>query len=143
MNHQEKIDLLNRLLESEFTGLECYRTHASAISEPEIAEGVKSIIPVEHAHAVALTTRISELGGIPAKAGGAASTRGRDLAAASKQQGTKAMLKVELELEQEAIKEYAVGVADIVDDPITVDMLEEQLLDEMRHAKWLKQKLLA
>ena len=30
MNYQDKIDLLNRLLESEFTGLECYRTHASS-----------------------------------------------------------------------------------------------------------------
>ncbi len=51
------------------------------------------------------------------------------------------MLKVELQLEQEAIKDYAVAVADIVDDMITVEMLEEQLLDEMRHAKWLKQQL--
>lgn len=142
MNNQDKIDLLNRLLESEFTGLECYRTHASEISEPEIAEGIRAIIPVEHAHAVSLTTRISELGGLPARPGGAASVRGRELAAMSRQQGTQAMLKVELELEQEAIKEYAVAVADIVDDAITVEMLEEQLLDEMRHAKWLKQQLI-
>jgi bacterioferritin (cytochrome b1) len=63
------------------------------------------------------------------------------LAAASRQQGTQAMLKVELKLEQQAIKEYAEAVADIVDDMITVEMLEEQLLDEMRHAKWLKQQL--
>ena len=52
------------------------------------------------------------------------------------------MLKVELELEQQAIKEYAAAVADIVDDMITVEMLEEQLLDEMRHAKWLKQQII-
>jgi len=142
MNNQNKIDLLNRLLESEFTGLECYRTHASAISEPEIAEGIRAIIPVEHAHAVALTTRISELGGDPAKPGGSASIKGRELASMSRQQGTLAMLKVELKLEQEAIKEYAVAVADIVDDMITVEMLEEQLLDEMRHAKWLKQQII-
>jgi len=143
MNYQDKIDLLNRLLESEFTGLECYRTHAAAISEPEIAEGVQAIIPVEHAHAVSLTTRISELGGVPAKAGGSASVKGRELATASRAQGTQAMLRTELKLEQEAIKEYAVAVADIVDDMITVEMLEEQLLDEMRHAKWLKQQLFA
>lgn len=141
MNHQDKIELLNRLLESEFMALECYRTHAAAISEPEIAEGVTSIIPVEHAHAVSLTTRISELGGLPARPGGPASARGKELAARSQQQGTLAMLKVELELEQEAIKEYAAAVADIVDDEITVEMLEEQLLDEMRHAKWLKQQI--
>jgi bacterioferritin (cytochrome b1) len=142
MNYQEKIELLNRLLESEFTALECYRTHAAAISEPEIAEGITAIIPVEHAHAVSLTTRISELGGNPSRPGGPASVKGRELATTSRQQGTEAMLKVELELEQEAIKEYAAVVADIEDDITTVEMLEEQLLDEMRHAKWLKQQLL-
>ncbi len=141
MNYQDKLELLNRLLESEFMALECYRTHAAAISEPEIAEGVTAIIPVEHAHAVSLTTRISELGGNPTRPGGPASIRGRELAARSQQQGTLAMLKVELELEQGAIKEYAAAVADIVDDEITVEMLEEQLLDEMRHAKWLKQQI--
>ena len=67
---------------------------------------------------------------------------GRELAAMSRQQGTQAMLKVELGLEQEAIKEYAQAVADIVDDPVTVEMLEEQLLDEMQHAKWLKQQII-
>ncbi len=142
MSPEDKIDLLNHLLESEFTALECYRTHASAISEPEIADGVKAIIPVEHAHAVALTTRISELGGSPVRPGGEASMLGRELAAMSRQQGTQAMLKVELGLEQEAIKEYAQAVADIVDDPVTVEMLEEQLLDEMQHAKWLKQQII-
>jgi bacterioferritin (cytochrome b1) len=33
-------------------------------------------------------------------------------------------------------------VAGIVDDMVTLEMLEEPLFDEMRHAKWLKQKIL-
>ncbi len=33
-------------------------------------------------------------------------------------------------------------MAEIVDDMVPSEMLEEQLSDEMRHAKWLKQKIL-
>ncbi len=141
MNSRETIDVLNRLLEAELMALEYYRIHAEAITEPEIAEGVRSIIPAEHTHAVSLTTRIYELGGEPVSPGGPASADGRQMGEESKNQGTLAMLKLELQQEQRAIKEYAVPVADITDDIETLEMLEEQLFDEMRHAKWLKQRI--
>ncbi len=141
MNSREIIDLLNRLLEAELMALEYYRIHADAIAEPEIVEGVKGIIPAEHAHAVSLTTRIYELGGEPVSPGGPASASGRQMGEASKNQGTLAMLKLELQQEQQAIKDYAAPVADITDDIETLEMLEEQLFDEMRHAKWLKQRI--
>jgi bacterioferritin (cytochrome b1) len=141
MNSRETIDLLNSLLEAELVALEYYRIHAAVIAEPEIAEGVKGIIPAEHAHAVALTTRIYELGGAPVRPGGAASDRGKQIGEESKNQGTLAMLKLELQEEQQAIKDYAISVADIMDDIETLEILEEQLFDEMRHAKWLKQRI--
>jgi bacterioferritin (cytochrome b1) len=46
-----------------------------------------------------------------------------------------------MQREQQAIKDYSIPVADIIDDMITLEMLEEQLFDEMRHAKWLKQRI--
>ena len=52
------------------------------------------------------------------------------------------MLRLELENEQQAIKDYAIPLAEILDDFETIEMLEEQLFDEMRHAKWLKKKIL-
>ena len=67
---------------------------------------------------------------------------GRKIADESKKLGTMGMLKMELQNEQQAIKDYAIPVADILDDIDTIEMLEEQLFDEMRHAKWLKQKIL-
>jgi bacterioferritin (cytochrome b1) len=60
----------------------------------------------------------------------------------SRKMGTLGMLKMEMAQEQNAIRDYAMPVADIVDDMETLEMLEEQLLDEMRHAKWLKRKIL-
>jgi bacterioferritin (cytochrome b1) len=141
MNSQTLIDVLNRLLEAELNALEYYRIHADAIPEEEIAEGVRAIIPAEHGHALNLTRRIRDLGGEPVQPGGKATREGREIGEKSRAEGTMAMLKLELEREQQGIKDYAVSVADILDDFVTLEMLEEQLLDEMRHAKWLKQKI--
>ncbi len=142
MNSAKLINVLNRLLEAELMALEFYHIHAEAIPEGEIAEGVSSILPAEQAHAASLTARITELGGVPVRAGGPASAKGREMGEVSKNHGTMAMLKLELEQEQIAIKDYAVAVADLLDDMETLEMLEEQLFDEMRHAKWLKQVLM-
>ncbi|MBI4963425.1 MAG: hypothetical protein HY913_09115 [Desulfomonile tiedjei] len=142
MNPEDLIRRLNKLLEGELMALEYYRIHADAIPEEEIVAGVRAIIPAEHAHAVSLTTRIIELGGMPVQPGGEASAKGREMGQISKGQGTPAMVKLELEGEQNAIKAYAEMVADVEGDLITLEMLEEQLFDEMRHAKWLKQRVL-
>lgn len=61
---------------------------------------------------------------------------------ATKAQGILAMLKLELEQEQLAIKDYAITLAAVSTDMETLDLLEEHLFDEMRHAKWLKQTLM-
>lgn len=51
------------------------------------------------------------------------------------------MLRLEMQRERQAIKDYCISVADIIDDMITLEMLEEHLFDEMRHAQWLKQRI--
>lgn len=142
MNSQTIIDILNGLLETELMALEYYRIHAEAIPEKDIAEGVKGILPAEENHAITLAKRIRELGGVPVEPGGPATTRGREMGEESKGQGTLRMLRLEMQQEQQAIKDCCIPVADIVDDMITLEMIEEQLLDEMRHAKWLKQRIL-
>jgi bacterioferritin (cytochrome b1) len=142
MNTKTMIDILNHLLEAEWMALEAYRIHAGAIAEKEIADGIKAIIPAESSHALNLSARIRDLGGVPMPSEGPAKQRGREMGEESKKKGTLGMLKQELEQEQNAIKDYATPVAEIVDDLVTLEMLEEQLLDEMRHAKWLKQRIL-
>ena len=143
MDTQAIIEVLNRLLEAELMALEYYRIHADAIAEKEIAGGVKAIIPAEDSHALNLSARIQALGGVPAASPEDARRRGREMGEESRKKGTLGMLKQEMAQEQNAIKDYAIPVADIVDDIETLEMLEEQLLDEMRHAKWLKQQILA
>ncbi|NIN00568.1 MAG: hypothetical protein GTO24_21530 [candidate division Zixibacteria bacterium] len=142
MNSQEILDTLNRLLEAELAALEYYRIHAEAIQEKEIADGVRGILPAEESHAITLARRIRELGGVPIEPGGPSAVRGKEMGEKSRGQGTLGMLKLEMEQEQQAIRDYSAPVADIVDDMVTLEMLEEQLFDEMRHAKWLKQRIL-
>jgi bacterioferritin (cytochrome b1) len=142
MNRESVILELNRLLEGELMALEYYRIHAEAITDEQVAAGIISIIPAEHAHAVTLTTRIAELGGTAIRPGGEASLKGRHMGEASKAQGMLAMVKLELEQEQQAIRDYATTLAAVADDMVTLDLLEEHLFDEMRHAKWLKQTLI-
>jgi bacterioferritin (cytochrome b1) len=142
MDSKAKIDILNNLLEAEIAAVEYYRIHAASIAEKDIAEGIRAIIPAEKSHAINLTKRIRELGGEPVDPSGDAVQVGKKMGAESKNQGTIGMLRLELENEQQAIKDYANPVAEILDDFETIEMLEEQLFDEMRHAKWLKKKIL-
>ena len=142
MDSKAKIEILNNLLEAEIAAVEYYRIHAASIAEKDIAEGIRGIIPAEKSHAINLTKRIRELGGEPADPSGDAVQVGKKMGEESKKQGTSGMLRLELENEQQAIKDYANPVAEIFDDFETIEMLEEQLFDEMRHAKWLKKKIL-
>ena len=56
--------------------------------------------------------------------------------------GTGDMLRLELAEEQKAILDYAEAIAHIMDDERTLDLLEEHLLDEIRHSRWMKARIL-
>jgi bacterioferritin (cytochrome b1) len=142
MDSKIKIEVLNRLLEAELSAIEYYQIHAESIAEKDIAEGIRAIVPAEESHAINLSERIRGLGGEPIDASGNAVRVGKQMGEESKKQGTMGMLSMELENEQQAIKNYAIPVDEILDDMETIEMLEEQLFDEMRHAKWLKKKIL-
>lgn len=142
MTREEIIVALNKALTVELGAVEMYSIHTRAIQRPDIAQGVAAIMDVERNHARNLTARIRELGGEPVEPGGAATVAGRAAGAASAAGRIAEMLRMELSEEQNAIKHYAVVIADIMDDPTTVDMLEEHILDEMQHARWMKARIL-
>ena len=143
LSKEQIIEALNRDLTAELSAVEMYGAHAKAIAEDAIVQGVRAILSVEEGHAQELTKRIKELGGEPAQPGGAATIAGRAVGAASAQASTAEMLKLELGEEQQAITNYSAQIADIVDDNDTVTLLEENLHDEMEHARWLKAQIRA
>lgn len=142
MTRRQIIAALNNALNAELGATEMYAAHAAAIQEPGIAQAVRAIRDVEQGHARALAERIRTLGGEPVAPGGTATVAGRAAGAVTAQMGTVDMLRLELAEEQKAIVDYAAAIAHIMDDERTLNLLEEHLLDEIRHSRWIKARIL-
>ena len=143
MDREQIIAALNKNLRAELSAVEMYSAHARAIPEDAIAQGVRAIAAVEQRHARDLAARIQALGGSPVEPGGVETVVGRAAGAASAQASTGEMLRLELAEEQQAIKDYAVEIAEIMDDEETLDMLQENLNDEIQHSRWMKAHIAA
>ena len=143
MDRTQIIEVLNDDLRAEISAVEIYAAHAKAIPEDAIATGVRAILAVEQRHACDLAARIRTLGGTPAKPSGAETIAGRAAGAATAQATTVKMLHLELAEEQQAIKDYATHIAEIMEDEETLDLLEEHLADEIQHSRWLKAQIAA
>jgi bacterioferritin (cytochrome b1) len=141
MDRTEIIEALNKDLRAELSAVEVYAAHAKAIPQDTIAQGVRAILNVEQRHARDLAARIRALGGTPNEPGGAETVAGRAVGMGTAQASTVEMLHLELAEEQQAIKDYATQIAEIMDDNKTLDLLEEHLVDEMQHARWLKAQI--
>jgi bacterioferritin (cytochrome b1) len=137
MDRSQVIEALNHDLRAELRAVGMYVTHVGAIPQRAIARGVQAIVDVEQRHARDLAARIRSLGGTPAEASSPAVVAGRA------QSSTVDMLRLELDEEQQAIRDYAAQIAEIMDDEKTLDLLEEHLADEIRHARWLKVQIAA
>lgn len=140
MDHEQIIEALKDNLRAELSAVEMYSVHARAITEDAIAQGVRAIAMVEQRHARDLAARIKDLGGTPVEPGGVETVAGR---AAGAQVSSLEMLRLELAEEQQAIKSYAVEIAEIMDDEETLDMLQENLNDEIQHSRWMKAHIAA
>jgi bacterioferritin len=143
MDRTQIIKALNKDLRAELSAVEMYAAHAEAISQDAIAQGVRAIMAVEQRHARDLAARIKALGGTPVEPGGVETIVGRSIGVASAQASTAEMLRLELAEEQQAIKDYAAQIAEIMNDEETLDLLEENLADEMQHARWFKAQIAA
>jgi bacterioferritin (cytochrome b1) len=143
MDRTQVIETLNKDLRAELSAVEMYAAHAKAIPQDAIAQGVRAIMAVEQRHARDLVARIKALGGTPTEPGGAETVVGRAAGAVSAQASTAEMLRLELAEEQQAIKDYATQIAEIVDDDETLDLLEEHLNDEIQHSRWFKAQIKA
>jgi len=141
MEREQVIHALNQNLRAELSAVEMYSAHAEAISEDAVAEGVRAIMQVECRHARDLARRIRALGGSPVEPGGAETLAGRAAGAVTAQGSTVQMLWLQLAEEQQAIKDYAAEIADIMDDAETLDLLQENLNDEIEHSRWMKEQL--
>ncbi|MGD2205424.1 MAG: ferritin-like domain-containing protein [Anaerolineae bacterium] len=123
---------LNEALLAEQQAVLDYDAHAQASDRTDIREALTTLRDVEREHALRLAVRITALGGTPVSQAAEPQPVGDTLAA---------QLTRDLESEQWAIVEYARLVAGILHDTETTDLMTELLMDEIRHARWLKTTL--
>lgn len=119
-------------LRAEYRAVADYGAHAQATDRPEVRQAFETLCDVEREHAMRLQARISALGGTAVDQALETQPMGDTLAA---------WLAQDLQAEQWAVVEYARLVAGIVDDDETAELMTELLLDEIRHAGWLKATL--
>jgi bacterioferritin (cytochrome b1) len=130
---------LNRALGAERRAVANYYAHARAYDRavydrPDIRDALETLGDVEREHAQRLSARITALGGSPT---------GEEVTPQPVGDVLQDMVAQDLKDEQWAIVEYARLVAGIVDDDETTELMLELLLDEIRHAGWLKATLRA
>jgi bacterioferritin (cytochrome b1) len=123
---------LNRALVAERQAVADYQAHAQASDRADVREALETLGDVEREHALRLSLRITALGGTPTSEAPEPQPAGDTLAS---------WLARDLEGEQWAIVEYARLVAGTVGDDATAELMTELLLDEIRHAAWLKSTL--
>jgi bacterioferritin (cytochrome b1) len=109
-----------------------YGAHARSSPSPDIAEALEALRDVEQEHARRLSSRIVALGDSPAQ---------HEVLPQPAGEGLEQWLEHDLRGEQWAIAEYARLIAGILDDQETAELMAELLVDEIRHARWLKATL--
>lgn len=134
LTRDEILNGLDKALCAEWQAVADYHAHAQACEIPEIREALETLRDVEREHASRLASRITALGGSPTSEAAESRPLGLSLAI---------WLEEDLAGEQWAIAEYARLVACVLDDVGTVELMTELLLDEIRHAGWLKATLRA
>jgi bacterioferritin (cytochrome b1) len=125
----EILAALGQALQAEVQAVADYNAHAQACDLVDIREALLTLRDVEREHARRLVLRICALGGKPAQKAAKPQPVNDTLAA---------RLEQDLKAEQWAIVEYARLIAGILRDEETVEMMTDLLIDEMRHAQWLK-----
>lgn len=123
---------LTDALRAERQAVADYCAHAQACNDPKVREALETLGDVEREHATRLAARLGALGGDPAS---------EEVTPLPISGSMTEWLAQDLAGEQWAIVEYARLVACIMDDSETVALLRELLLDEIRHAAWLKTTL--
>lgn len=135
----ELVAALTAALQAEVKAVKMYTAHAAAIEDAEIVQGLRAILKVEQGHAHALVLRIQALGVRPAVADLTDTPAPFDPTLIAD------LLRLDLADEGWAISHYAATIAGFLldADAETLVVLEENLMDELRHAHWLRDRLQA
>lgn len=134
MENKKIIEILNKIRVEELTAIMQYSQHhylAKGINSPVVSEIFKKLSIVEMKHAYALAERITALGGIPTM----------KIDKVDVPEKLEDMIRVNSEVERDAIEAFKGYIKKVSDDPTTRRILEGILADEEEHLDVLSKLL--
>ena len=120
MDNEKIVEILNKIRVEELTAIMQYSQHhylAKGINSPVVSEIFKKLSIVEMKHAYAIAERITALGGTPTM----------KIDKVNVPEKLEDMIKVNCEVEKEAIEAFKGFIKDVSEDPTTRRMLEDIL----------------
>jgi len=143
VREKELIAKLNWFYSLELNQVDLYTAQAHAMEEDiYLAKTLARIAAIEQQHVDNMAAEIKRRGAEPTKLGDVISPLlGKTAGYLSGLAGPKAILKLDITLEEKAMKDYKDLIVRVGDDQHLFDVLWDNLIDEDIHTAWFANKL--
>ncbi len=142
MNERELVAKLNWFYSLELNQVDLYTAQAHAMDDIYLAKTFARIAAIEQQHVDNLAEEIKKRGAEPTMLGDVISPLlGKTAGFLSGLAGPKAMLKLDIVLEEKAMKDYKDLIVRVGEDKHLFDLLWDNLIDEDIHTAWFANKL--
>lgn len=142
MKERVLIAKLNWFYSLELNQVELYTTQVNAVDDIYFAKTFARIADVEQRHVDKLAEQIKRRGAEPTKLGDVISPLlGKAAGFLNGMLGPKMMLKINIALEEKAMRDYKDMIIQVDNDGQLFDTLWDHLIDEDLHTAWMANKL--
>ena len=142
MNERELVAKLNWLYSLELNQVDIYTAQARAVEDIYLAKTFARIAAIEQQHVDNMAAEIKRRGAEPTKLGDVISPLlGKTAGFLSGLAGPKAILKLDIDLEEKAMQDYKDLIIKVGFDRHLFDVLWDNLIDEDIHTAWFANKL--
>lgn len=142
MQRDALIAKLNWFYSLELQQVELYTAQAKATEDIYLAKALNRVAAMEQQHVDNIAAEIKRLGSEPTKLGDVIGPiTGKVVGTITGALGPKVLLKVDITLEEKAMKDYKDLTLKVGDDPHLFSVLWDNLIDEDLHSAWFANKL--
>lgn len=142
MNERELVAKLNWFYSLELNQVDIYTAQARAVEDIYLAKTFARIAAIEQQHVDNMAAEIKRRGAEPTKLGDVISPLlGKTAGFLSGLAGPKAILKLDIDLEEKAMQDYKDLIIKVGFDRHLFDVLWDNLIDEDIHTAWFANKL--
>ncbi|KJS78771.1 MAG: cytochrome B [Desulfotomaculum sp. BICA1-6] len=142
VHEKELIAKLNWFYSLELNQVDLYTAQAHAMEDIYLAKTLARIAAIEQQHVDNMAAEIKRRGAEPTRLGDVISPLlGKTAGFLSGLAGPKAILKLDINLEEKAMKDYKDLIVRVGNDGHLFDVLWDNLIDEDIHTAWFANKL--